>query len=510
MRSPRSLKSRPREAEVIPFPRLEATPPVTKMNFVVSATGIPLYQNPAVGWPGSAHVRRPRWSNHRSGGTASTTREIVTVSAATWRSTAVEAATTTHGVGRIAARPAPATRPRGFDPASPSMPLSARSNGRTPSAAPSAAPATRPIPVSPEAARTGTSATIPHFAERPGRTSRAFHRFAEAATRTAAAVTLAGPPPTPSPSPPPEPIPTTSFRTPVVGRPRSSPPRWPRNPRSAPPPRRSSRSPAAATRATAAMVTASTGPNPPPSRARVAGAPTRRPPTKATPSTAGTPRPAWFPLVSRAGAARIPRSDKRLPAAAPIATATADQAQVIGTPAVGPPGGGPAPAGPGGRTRPRPAPWGRAASPPEPRPDGVHGHGHLDAEARGQRPNGGQAGRGQGPLAGERLSDREAAEPPDGLRGGPLHQAEAPVPGLAGQGPDGQIRAPGADRLEEHGPLPGPPLPLPARPHQDPGTGGPGLLRGPVTGRPVGHHDLVHAGDGPDDPDGLADPAALV
>jgi hypothetical protein len=31
---------------VIPFPRLEETPPVTKMNFVLSATGTPLYQNP--------------------------------------------------------------------------------------------------------------------------------------------------------------------------------------------------------------------------------------------------------------------------------------------------------------------------------------------------------------------------------------------------------------------------------------------------------------------------------
>src|SRR5205085_1366900 len=38
IRRPRDLNSRPREAVVIPFPRLEATPPVTKMNFLCSLT----------------------------------------------------------------------------------------------------------------------------------------------------------------------------------------------------------------------------------------------------------------------------------------------------------------------------------------------------------------------------------------------------------------------------------------------------------------------------------------
>src|SRR5438034_869160 len=111
------------EAEVMPLPSPEATPPVTKTYFDREVTtGFHVNRGPLGVNPfryaeledsgrRSCSGRRPRSSSHRRGGAARIRLVRVTVSASTWSATTTAMAIAAPTVDSLRNRPAPATKP---------------------------------------------------------------------------------------------------------------------------------------------------------------------------------------------------------------------------------------------------------------------------------------------------------------------------------------------------------------------------------------------------------------
>src|SRR5436190_11438362 len=309
----------------MPFPRPEATPPVTKMNFGCFFTrdsmladgndatrelradidGRRRYSplSAGVGAPCFAFGAgtRPSESNQRSGPEPSMMRLTVIVSASALAPTARTAATTIQASESTTQSPRPISKPRRFAPASPSIARSRRSGASRNAPAMTVAGTAGARAQPPEPRAPGITSGAPrsrnHFSDRPGATSRPFQRFAHAAIAITPAVPAqngrAGSAATAATAAPPI---TRTLTTPLETSRRASARRCCRMPRG-PPSTRSSMRPAAktnreapstiqagrpASNATAAVIV-------PARAARISGTPRMR----------GTEAPRWFAIASR-------------------------------------------------------------------------------------------------------------------------------------------------------------------------------------------------------------------
>src|SRR4029453_14491548 len=385
-------------------------------------------------------ARRPSASTHPSGGVRSITRLNDTVSATTFSTTAIPAATATQASGRTSYSPIPAANPSRFAPLSPSIAVSRRSNGST-----TTAPTRRPTTA-------GASEGTPQIAnaspgrrnalsERPGTTSSPFHRFAHAARSTipstSTEVCLGGCRGLTTTA---EPAITRILTSPVVGWPEAAERRWSRRPRGpagtrssiTPAPNTSRRPPSAPqpavpTSANVATTTVHT-------TASIASA---------IPRTRGTSAPRWFWTGGRPPRTAAPprgSSDDPGPEDARQARPRDVPAlpAAVEEPARGPEGGAVL------------EPLDRDLDHANTRADRVDRHRGLDPEPARERPHDLHRLGAERALPGQGLARSEPGLPPDQVGGEPLDAPDPPRP-RGGQDRDREIGLPPVDRLEQRG-----------------------------------------------------------
>src|SRR5918994_5158173 len=320
-----------------------------------------------------------------------------------------------------------------LSPASPSIAVSRRSNGSTtiaPTSKPTTAGASDGVPQIANASAGRRKA----LSDRPGITSRPFHTFEHAASRTTpSTATEAGRSGCRASTSTAEPAITATLRRPVVMRPEATDRRCSRNPRgpagtrssTRPAPNTSRRPPSAPHPAapTSSIV----------ARTRVHTAASI---ASATPRTRGTSTPRWFStrsrphLIARSPSAspQHPRQDglrdvPTLPA--PVEEATEVPVRRAVLQAVD-----------------------RNLEHAQARPNGVDRHRGLDPETLRERPNGLHRSGREGALAGQRLERSEPAPAPDQMGGRALDETE-PSRGRRWQDGDREVGPVGAHDLDQ-------------------------------------------------------------